>query len=82
MKSLGSIPQGFLDVRINILYQLLCQTQLAFHSVLCHNTGTSLSQSAVVVEANISDTRAYAEEPLKTRIQTFMETLAVQKSGN
>ncbi len=30
----------------------------------------------LIIEADMCDTRAYAEEPLKTRIQAFMETLA------
>ncbi len=29
----------------------------------------------LIIEADMCDTRAYAEEPLKTRIQAFMETL-------
>jgi benzoyl-CoA reductase/2-hydroxyglutaryl-CoA dehydratase subunit BcrC/BadD/HgdB len=34
----------------------------------------------LIIEADMCDTRAYAEEPLKTRIQAFMETLAAQES--
>ena len=33
----------------------------------------------LILEADMCDTRAYAEEPLKTRIQAFMETLSAQK---
>jgi benzoyl-CoA reductase/2-hydroxyglutaryl-CoA dehydratase subunit BcrC/BadD/HgdB len=36
----------------------------------------------LIIEADMCDTRAYAEEPLKTRIQAFMETLAAQESGD
>ena len=34
----------------------------------------------LILEADMCDTRAYAEEPLKTRIQAFVETLSAQKS--
>jgi benzoyl-CoA reductase/2-hydroxyglutaryl-CoA dehydratase subunit BcrC/BadD/HgdB len=33
----------------------------------------------LIIEADMCDTRAYAEEPLKTRIQAFMEMLAAQR---
>jgi benzoyl-CoA reductase/2-hydroxyglutaryl-CoA dehydratase subunit BcrC/BadD/HgdB len=35
----------------------------------------------LIIEADHCDPRAYAEEPIKTRVQAFMETLSGQVVG-
>lgn len=50
--------------------------QYDLRRIVSEHTG----KPGLIIEADMCDTRAYAEEPLKTRIQAFMETLAAQKN--